>query len=121
MSSSQASSADSGHSGPSEAQWARERSQRASIAALTRWGHADAVSGTASARKAFLTRFHLEADPDGVLPEAERDRRAERLKKAYFRSLAMKSAKARSERKKRQHPSSKGPVNLPIDTTEASQ
>jgi hypothetical protein len=36
-----------------------------------------------------------EVDPDRELPEAERFRRAEHAKKAYFTRLALKSAQAR--------------------------
>jgi hypothetical protein len=53
------------------------------------------VAGTSKAREAFLARFEAEVDPEGVLPEVERKRRAEHLRKAYFASLALASAKAR--------------------------
>lgn len=43
---------------------------------------------TANARAAFNDRFVREVDPDGVLPEAERQRRAECARKAYFAGLA---------------------------------
>ncbi len=58
---------------------------------------ADPVAHTAPARAAFLDRFVLEVDPDGVLPPEERDRRAEHLRKAYFTRLALASARARRE------------------------
>lgn len=47
------------------------------------------------ARDAFMARFDSEVDPDGTLDPAERARRAEHAKKAYFTRLALKSAKAR--------------------------
>lgn len=72
-----------------------ERRLSAQIAAHTRWSREDPVEGTAAARKAFLDRFEDEVDPDGVLPEAERKRRAESARKAYFKRLALKSARAR--------------------------
>ena len=50
---------------------------------------------TRPARAAFMARFEREVDPDGRLPEAERRRRAEAAKKAYFSGLALKSSKAR--------------------------
>ena len=50
---------------------------------------------TAPARRAFNDRFENEVDPDGTLPPAERQRRAEAAKKAYFTRLALKSAQAR--------------------------
>jgi hypothetical protein len=54
---------------------------------------------TAKARATFLARFEREVDPDGVLPEEERQRRADSARKAYFSRLAYKSAKARRARK----------------------
>lgn len=56
---------------------------------------ADPSAHTAPARRAFLDRFEREVDPDGVLPVAERQRRAEHARKAYFLRLALASAKAR--------------------------
>ncbi len=50
---------------------------------------------TAPARRAFNDRFEKEVDPDGNLPPAERQRRAEAARKAYFTRLALKSAQAR--------------------------
>lgn len=54
---------------------------------------------TAAARAAFLDRFEREADPDGLLPDNERARRATHLRKAYFTRLALASAKSRRQRK----------------------
>ena len=59
----------------------------------------DARETTAKARATFLERFEREVDPDGVLPEAERQRRAEYARKAHFTRLALASARARRERK----------------------
>jgi hypothetical protein len=50
---------------------------------------------TAKGRAKFDLRFLDEVDPDRQLPEAERLRRAEHAKRAYFTRLALKSAKAR--------------------------
>jgi len=102
-------SANSDRSGPTAAQRARDRTQRASVAALKRWGHADGVSGTAPARKAFLDKFFREADPDGLLSDAERAIRAERLRRAYFKSLAIRSAQVR---RARSAPSSEPPTGM---------
>jgi hypothetical protein len=62
----------------------------------------DSAEHTASARTAFLSRFEREVDPDGVLEPAERFRRAEHAKKAYFLRLALASRKARANKKKEQ-------------------
>jgi len=51
---------------------------------------------TAKARESFLARFEREVDPDGTLPAAERTRRAEHAKSAYFSRLALARAKAGS-------------------------
>ena len=75
-----------------------QRSIRARIAAHTLHARVDPAEHTAPARKAFLDRFEAEVDPAGVLPEAERRRRAEHAKKAHFARLALKSAQARRRR-----------------------
>lgn len=73
----------------------------ASIAAHESWARTpDPTARTEPARAAFLSRFEAEVDPDGSLPPAERAKRAENAKKAYFKRLALKSAQAR-----RRHPS----------------
>ncbi len=56
---------------------------------------------TAAARQAFLARFETEVDPAGVLPPAERQRRALSARRAYFARLALKSARARRRRSQR--------------------
>jgi hypothetical protein len=48
---------------------------------------------TAKARETFLSRFEREVDPDGELPKAERQRRAEATRRAYFARLAYQSGK----------------------------
>ncbi len=75
-----------------------QRSIRARIAAHARWAKEDPKAHTAKMRQAFEERFLDEVDPDRTLPEAERDRRAEHARKAYYQRLALKSAKARSSR-----------------------
>lgn len=75
-----------------------QRSLRATIAAHKKHAKYDPVESTAAARSAFLNRFEKEADPDGTLDPAERERRAGHLRKAYFAQLAFKSAKVRRER-----------------------
>jgi hypothetical protein len=52
---------------------------------------------TANARAAADARFYDATDP--TLPEAERQRRAEHLRKAYYAELALKSATARRKRR----------------------
>ena len=71
---------------------------RAKLAAHTRWAHEDPVAGTAKARAKFLESFIDQVDPDRVLPEAERLRRAESARSAHFSRLAYASARARRKR-----------------------
>jgi hypothetical protein len=79
-----------------------ERSLRARLASYSSWSNtSDPTIRTAPARKAFADRFERQVDPDGVLPEAERFRRAEAAKKAFFTRLALKSAKERRKRSAR--------------------
>ena len=67
---------------------------------------------TAAGRAAFLARFEHEVDPDRLLPEAERQRRAASAKKAYFARLGYLSAKARQGRHQRQ------PAGVPAPAAE---
>ena len=72
------------------------RSLSARIAAHTRWAKtADRTAATAPARAALEAKFEREVDPDGVLTPAERARRCEHAKAAYYIRLAMLSARAR--------------------------
>ena len=77
---------------------AAQRRMRARAAAHARWAKEDGVEGTAKARAAFMSKFEQQVDPDGVLPEEERQRRATAARKAHFTTLALKSSQARSER-----------------------
>jgi hypothetical protein len=73
-----------------------DRALIASIAAHASWARtANPAARTANARKAFADCFQREAYPDCLLPPAERARRAEHLRKAHFKRLALKSAQAR--------------------------
>jgi hypothetical protein len=44
-----------------------------------------------------MARFEQQVDPDGLLTPAERQRRAEAARRAYFAGLAFRSALARSK------------------------
>ena len=72
-----------------------QRSLRARLAAHSLHAKVDSVAHTAPAREAFLARFEAEVDPEGVLPEHERKRRAEHARTAYFTKLALASSRAR--------------------------
>lgn len=73
-----------------------ERKLRAEIAAHESWASTpDRSERTAPARRAFAEQFERQVDPDGILEPAERTRRAESARKAHYKRLALKSAKAR--------------------------
>lgn len=72
---------------------------RARIAAHTSWANTDdRAARTANARSAMQAKFERQVDPDGTLSVEERARRVESARKAYFLSLAIKSAAARARR-----------------------
>lgn len=78
-----------------------ERSLRARAAAYRLHSLYDSRDLTANARTAFQDRFARQVDPSGTLPEAERQRRAECARKAYFAALAARSAQTRRARRVR--------------------
>jgi hypothetical protein len=58
--------------------------------------HAQGKTNTAPGTAAFLTKFELSVDPDGLLDPAERSKRAAHARTAYFIGLALKSSQKRS-------------------------
>lgn len=78
---------------------AGDRSLIAQIAIDTRWAHEpDRIAATEPMRRARKNKYLDKVDPDRLLPEAERERRAESLMRADMRRLALKSAQARRAR-----------------------
>ena len=75
-----------------------ERCLRSRLAAHKLHSRYDSRELTKNARAAFKERFYDEVDPDRILSEDERRRRAEHAKQAYMLSLALRSAKARKGR-----------------------
>ncbi len=57
------------------------------------------IETTQKARETFLARFEHFADPDGVLPEAERLRRARHLRHAHMARLSLLSVEARRRKR----------------------
>lgn len=78
-----------------------ERSLRGRMGAYVVHARYDPRQTTAPARAAFLKRFFDEVDPDRVLPEPERLRRAAAARKAYFTRLAFLASRRRRQRKSR--------------------
>lgn len=72
-----------------------ERSLRSRIGAYVTHSRNDPKETTAKARETFLAKFLDEVDPDRILPEAERTRRALAARKAHFSRMAFESAKSR--------------------------
>jgi hypothetical protein len=80
-----------------------ERSMRARRAAHLLHSQVDGRAHTAAARAAspaHLAYHERQVDPTGELPVAERLRRAEHARKAYFVGIALRSAQARRARAK---------------------
>jgi hypothetical protein len=72
------------------------RSYAAQIAALSRHSKSDGVAATSKAREAFNRRFLDEVDPERLLSEVERARRAAIARRLYFVRLSAASARARA-------------------------
>lgn len=83
-----------------------ERTLRARLAAQTRWANEDPQPTALRAQAGLRARFLREVDPDSVLPEAERQRRAESLRRAYYTRLSFEAVRAR--RARRASPDNKG-------------
>lgn len=76
-----------------------QRTLRARIAASARWAGEDPAVNAARGQAGLIDRFRREVDPDGTLPEAERERRAQSAYRAHMSRLALASSKARGARK----------------------
>lgn len=77
---------------------AQERSTHARMAAHALHAQYDSRELTAPARAASpssLSYWESKVDPDGLLAEGERARRAEQRRKQHFQSLNLKSQQAR--------------------------
>src|SRR4051812_41126168 len=78
-----------------------ERQLIARLAAHTSWAQTpDRSARTAAARAGLQLRFENQVDPDRQLAPAERFKRAESARRAFYVTLALKSAQVR--RKSRQ-------------------
>jgi hypothetical protein len=72
-----------------------QRVLRARVGAYAMHAKHDARETTARGRAAFLARFDRVVDPDGLLSQEERSRRADAARRAYFTKLALASSRAR--------------------------
>jgi hypothetical protein len=57
--------------------------------------HSQGKTNTAPAARALRQKFEREVDPDGVLPAAERAKRAEFARKRFYTELARRANKVR--------------------------
>jgi len=73
--------------------------KRGRLGGLAKAARNDAREGTQAARSAFLARFELEVDPDGVLELEERLRRAVAARKLYMARLLLKQRRFRAVKK----------------------
>lgn len=83
-----------------------QRSQRARIAALTRWSRHDpheqglrCAAGLRARLERDVDEAAARSEPGKVLPPGERERRVQAALRAHMRSLALKSSRARRARK----------------------
>lgn len=74
-----------------------QRSIRARMAALARWSREDPKEHVAMMNRRFMAGFEKQVDPEGLLSETERRRRAEAARKLFYQHLAYKSSRARSK------------------------
>lgn len=76
----------------------KSKSPLHAAAALTRVAREGGAAVSAPARAAFDRRFEDQVDPARVLPPDERARRVKAARRAYFLTLAAKSADSRRRR-----------------------
>ncbi len=74
-----------------------ERTLRARLGAHSLHASSDPRETTAKARVAFLAKFEDQVDPDRMLPEDERKRRAEQALKAHMSRLALERSRTGRE------------------------
>lgn len=95
-----------------------QRKLVASLGGLTTSARHDTRANTAAARAAFADSWMRKADPDGVLPEGERARRAEALRRAHFARIRRgqgegerMSSQSSQRQPRRTRPHQRGDIN----------
>jgi len=74
-------------------------SLRGKLAAFERWSKTpNRTQATAPARKAFLSSFEAQVDPEGKLPPRVRARMAEDARRAHFVRMNLRSVESRQRR-----------------------
>lgn len=74
---------------------------------------------TAAAHQAFVSKFAREVDPAGLLPAAERERRARSALRAHMLKLALASSRSRRSRSRGRSVSPRGAQSR-VDSREVS-
>ncbi len=80
-----------------------EATLRGRIGAFSLHAQRDSREITKAARRAFLGKFLQEVDPEHILSDDERLRRAAAARSAHFAKLALKSVQARRRKAGRQN------------------
>jgi hypothetical protein len=78
-----------------------QRRLRAQIANDARWSrlsHAERAAQTQAARDALFAKYCRQVDPDGQLPQAEREALAAQARRADLLRAALKSSRSRTRR-----------------------
>jgi hypothetical protein len=78
-----------------------QRVMRAKIANDRRWSrvpYPERAAQTAKARDTLWAKYLAEVDPEGRLPEAEREALARQARRADMRALALKQSRNRSRK-----------------------
>lgn len=77
-----------------------QRQTRSRQASHASWANTDdRTQRTAPGRAGMLRKFEDQVDPDRVLSPAERAKRVESARKAFYTGLALKSAKVRAAKR----------------------
>jgi hypothetical protein len=85
------------------------------LGGLARAARYDPAEYMAPARAAFKASFESQVDPEGTLTPAERARRAEALRRAFYARLTLASLKARKARKKAAARANKATSSIPAN------
>jgi hypothetical protein len=75
-----------------------ERRLRGQAGAYALWAKHDPRELSKAGRDAAWERFIQLVDPERILPEAERQRRAEAARRSHLSSIALKSVQARAQK-----------------------
>lgn len=78
---------------------ASQRKLRSRLGGYARAAKYDGLTVTQKARDTFRASFEDIVDPDRILPDAERKRRAIAARRAHYIALSLKSAMVRSGKK----------------------